>query len=91
MASSTTDPKVDVKQAATSAVEYLRALIPSIPANDISLEEVEMDGRDWLVTLGFTDKHSQAFRRVMDSGRAYKQFRINSVTGQVSSMRIRKP
>ncbi len=91
MASTTTQPKVDVKQAAASAVNYLLALIPAIPANDVSLEEVELDGRDWLVTLGFTDKHSHAFTRVMDSGRAYKQFRINSMTGQVSSMRIRKP
>lgn len=91
MASSTTEPKLDVKQAAARAIDYLRALIPTIPHDDISLEEVELDGGDWLVTLGFTDTHSQAFKRVMDNGRAYKQFRINSVTGEVSSMRIRKP
>jgi len=91
MASSTTAPEIDVKQAAAKAIDFLLGLIPSIPRKDISLEEVERSDGDWLVTLGFTDTHSKAFRRAMDSGRAFKQFRINAKTGEVSSMRIRKP
>lgn len=91
MASTTSEPKIDVKQAAMIATQYLHALLPSIPADDVSLEEVESEGKDWLVTLGFTDAHAKGFVHITAGNRAYKQFRINSVTGEVSSMRIRKP
>lgn len=91
MATSTAELKIDVKAATVIAYEYLHSLMPVIPTEDISLEEVELDGKDWLVTLGFTDRHAQKFIAAMDGGRTYKQFRINSTTGQVSSMRIRKP
>lgn len=91
MPASTTEPKIGVKDAASIAMQYLQDLIPTVARNDISLEEVELEGQAWLVTLGFTDAHAKGFLRAMDSGRTYKQFRINAKTGLVSSMRMRKP
>ena len=91
MASPTTETKIDVKRAVAIAIEYLRELIPTIAKSGISLEEVELDGHTWLVTLGFTDKYSTGLRAMNSSGRAYKQFRIDSRSGAVSSMRIRNP
>ncbi len=91
MATSTAESKIDVKQAAEIAFNYLRSLMPIIPEDDISLEEVELEGREWHVTLGFTSKHERNIRAIMGSSRVYKVFRIDAATGRVLSMRIRKP
>ncbi|MFN0069208.1 MAG: hypothetical protein ACKVYV_16430 [Limisphaerales bacterium] len=90
MATLTAEPKFDVKQAAEIAFNYLRSLMP-IPADDISLEEVELDGKEWHVTLGFTSKHQRNIAAIMGDSRVYKVFKIDSTTGRVLSMRIRKP
>ena len=54
MPASTTEPKIGVKDAASIAMQYLQDLIPTVARNDISLEEVELEGQAWLVTLGFS-------------------------------------
>jgi len=83
--------RLDVKAAARIAIKYLHELMPTIPLSDITLEEVEMSGNTWLVTLGYSDKNPSSFARVTTGGRTFKRFQINAATGEVISMRMRKP
>jgi len=77
-----------VKEAAQVARRYLQELIPEIPAEDISLEEIEPGNDEWLVTLGYTDTHHST---TFMPQRIYKLFRIDAIDGHVLSMNIRKP
>jgi hypothetical protein len=47
---------IDVKEAVTNAVGYLKQLYDASNLNDILLEEVELSGDEqyWYVTLGFS-------------------------------------
>jgi len=88
---------IDVKQAVKNAVEYLSSLYDSNELQDLLLEEVELsdDNRYWLVTLGFTRRLKttsplQAFAR-SEPDRLYKLITVRADTGEVKSMKIRKP
>jgi len=87
------EPKtwLPVKDAARIAREYLRVLIPEIPENDISLEEIEPGDDEWIVTLGYTNPHRVPSFMPTNDERIYKRFRIDAVDGNVISMNIRKP
>ncbi len=52
------------------------------------LEEIEAsaDGKQWLVTLGYT---SNTVRSIYGFDREYKTFTINRLTGEVVSVKIR--
>lgn len=81
--------------------------ITGFKAKDLRLEEVELseDKNYWFITLGFNigqpmdlEKRSNSFDDVMISlsekslnQRDYKIFKINADTGEVESMKIRKP
>jgi len=86
MATQETQTWIPVKEAARIAREYLQELMPEIPQDDISLEEVEPGDKEWLVTMGYSDPRRPAF---LDRGRIYKRFRIDALEGQVLSMNIR--
>ena len=77
------------------ARRQLLDLFPHIPAPTIALEEVELDGKRWEITLSYPKplpgpmKGSSIFTGFED--RIYKKFGINRTTGEVLFMRIRKP
>ncbi|MGB3791068.1 MAG: hypothetical protein WA949_23885 [Phormidesmis sp.] len=91
---------VDVKFAITAARDYIKefqALLDN-PLENLRLEEVERteDRKYWLITLGYDDpdglKHLPDFLTPSTqlSSREYKLFRVNSDSGEVESMKIRK-
>lgn len=83
---------IDVKEAVQIATQYLRKLIQHIPGGDVGLEEAELSGDNWEITLSFTDRRDSGLTSVLTGeGRTYKNFGINKTTGEVVFMRIRKP
>jgi hypothetical protein len=87
----TAEPKtwIPVKEAARIAREYLRELMPEVPSEDISLEEIEPGTDEWQVTLGYSDPRQPPYF-ISKSDRIYKRFRIDAIDGNVLSMNIRK-
>jgi hypothetical protein len=87
---------LDVKEAAQKASEYFASLYSQDLASNVRLEEVELtdDGNYWLITLGYPSSRTQGnafqFLTGNDTGREYKQFKIEVATGKVVSMKIRK-
>ena len=86
--------KIDAKQAVLNAVDYFREFFPAHAKSNILLEELEesSDGKRWLVTLGYDTSHVEV-RNLFASGgaaRAYKLFSVDSATGKVMSVKIRK-
>jgi hypothetical protein len=81
---------LDVKEAAQRASEYFSALYQNQQVENIQLEEVEItdDDQYWLITLSFPVKSDLA--NVFTFKRQYKIFKIDSKTGEVKSMKIRK-
>jgi len=91
---------VDVRFAITAARDYIKEVQPLLddPLENLKLEEVELteDEKHWLITLGY-DKINKpeevpeflppAFQR---PSREYKLFRINSDSGKVEAMKIRR-
>ena len=89
---------MDVKKATLIARQHLLDLFPKIPSPEIALEEVELDGERWEITLSFPKLNSEQKRRGFSipiftgfEDRIYKKFGINRTTGEVLFMRIRKP
>lgn len=88
---------IDLKTAVTSAYEYLNSIQDLIgnQLQDLRLEEVELsdDRKFWLITLGFEAPARTKVPlglEIAGSHRNYKIFRINSETGEVEAMKIRK-
>lgn len=74
--------RIDAKEAAGIARKYLEGLMGR--RDDIQLEEVELsdDRKQWTISLSYPDSPLHI--------RIYKQFRIDSSTGEVISMKIRQ-
>lgn len=92
---------VDVKSAVRAAHEYLQGMQELLdnPLDNLRLEEVELseDERYWLITLGYDLKGSNKLplpsllpAQTQALLREYKLFRINSDSGKVEAMKIRK-
>lgn len=86
---------IDVKEAVQIASRRLCELYPRTGAADIGLEEVEIEGSHWEVTLSFTNPRPQMPKLGQLFGvgedRVYKKFGVDKRTGEVLFMRIRKP
>ncbi len=78
--------KIDAKKAVEIAAQYYKDI--SGERANATVEEVELDGNFWVITLGIADSYSIMIGATIP--RNYKQFRINSDTGEVMSMKIRK-
>ena len=92
MPATTSQKTIDVKEAVHIATRYLHRLIHLIRPGDIGLEEAELSGDNWEITLSFTERRSKGLPSVLTGGgRVYKKFGINKTTGEVVFMRIRKP
>jgi hypothetical protein len=66
-------------------------------ANGVLLEEIELsdDGSQWLVTISVPSPAKPSFSALMEGGgqvqdRDFKLIRIDSETGKVASIKIRK-
>jgi len=89
---------LDVKEAARTAAEYFATLYNPSTYTDLQLEEVELteDEKYWLITLSYgstDDPQSQVGAMLnlpISKPRKYKQFKIDSETGKVQAMKIRK-
>jgi len=83
---------VNVKEATRAAFSYFSGLYAA-NTSDVRLEEVELseDEKNWLVTLSYLPGSSvQVALRGNTMPREYKVFRIDALTGEVKSMKIRK-
>ncbi len=80
---------MDVKQAAKLASEYFSGLYADQGVSNVQLEEVELteDGKYWLITLSYP---VQSEAGAIFLRRQYKIFKIDTETGEVLSMKIRK-
>jgi hypothetical protein len=85
---------IDVKEAVQKAILFVHDVVPDSRANSAFLEEVELseDGAKWLVTVSVPSPKSSSLGSIMSGGsdRDYKLIRIDSTTGVVESLKIRK-
>ena len=92
------ETKIGVKDAVRIAAEYVRDLFSDERIEDLRLEEVETsdDGENWFITLGFSRpelrRDSQPLiERLRPLEREYRQVHILAKTGDVRSVKIRRP
>lgn len=93
---SDTSIRVEVKQAVTAAMEFVRDMYRGQGLRDVLLEEVELaqPGNQWLVTIGFllardesTSILTPATKRL---ARKYKIVAVDAISGRPISMKIRE-
>ncbi len=83
---------MEAREAVELAKSYVAEMFDAEPITEIGLEEVEIQGGSWLVTIGFTrvwPASSGVLRTLGGSVRIYKQLRIDDKTGTVQSLRHR--
>lgn len=99
-------PTIDLKTAVSAATNYLESLQDIVGnLGGLRLEEVELseDKKYWLITLGFDvstksrnplginfTPEGSLMRETNLLTREYKLFKVNSETGEVEAMKIRK-
>ncbi|MEH2244568.1 hypothetical protein [Nostoc sp.] len=97
---------IDIKIAVNAAYEYIKSLQEMMGSSlrDLRLEEVQLseDKSLWLITLGFyipKKAPKSPLENLMATSlasttvlyeREYKLFKVNSQTGEVEAMKIRK-
>ncbi len=85
-------PKIAVgaKEAAHTAAEFLTEMIGRVP-QDLLVEEIELEGSEWLVTLGFSRKNAMGATVFFGPDeRVYKIVAVDAKTGAAKSIKIRK-
>jgi hypothetical protein len=82
---------VTIKQAATTAHQYLSDLLGLTAAQqmDVRLEETEGNEAEWLITLSIRNPDSQLPSWLGKPSRDYKIISVDKKSGEVTSMRIR--
>jgi hypothetical protein len=79
---------IDVKDAVKTAMVYVQSLIPE--AQQLQLEEVELTGDSWLITISFLRPSSPpTLQDVFGKKREYKTVTLSRETGEPQSLRIR--
>ena len=83
---------ISIKQATESSVDFLKAI--DLLAEEILIEEVEFDtiNQEWLITLSFSHPTTPTrnLSSVFNEKTKYKIFKVDSLTGEVLSMKIRQ-
>lgn len=93
---SDTSIRIGVKDAVTSAMDFVRDMYEGERLRDLLLEEVEMAQNDdqWLVTIGFSlpkeEPSSILIPATKKLDRQYKVIAVDAVSGQPKSMKIRE-
>lgn len=82
-------PILNVKEAVKKAVDYFTDFYQSQFGN-VLVEEIEQDGNDWLITLGYDTPGDIRSALAGKPLRHFKLFRINGTTGEVKSTKIRE-
>lgn len=83
-------PKIDVKDAVRIADSVVQDLYSGIELRDLLLEEVELSGGTWLVTIGFTPPNrSSGLGALVAPPRVLKRIKIDAETGEFMGMQIR--
>ena len=83
---------IDVKEAVKAARDFVAHVYEDQVAS-ARLEEVELDGSFWFVTLGLarpTPTSALSAAMGQEVPRSYKIFKIDAATGEVRSMKMRK-
>lgn len=90
---------IDVRQAVQSAKNYIQNLQDMLenPLDNLRLEEVEIseDESHWLITLRYDVEDRSRLPALLINqdkftSREYKLFQVNSDSGKVEAMKIRK-
>ena len=83
-----------LQEAVKIATKTLREIYEGKEFDNLMLEEVELDGFEWFITLGFDDPaQSTEGPLTLLAGnpeRQYKLFCIDANSGDVKSMKIRR-
>jgi hypothetical protein len=86
---------VDVKEAATPALHYLKELYSEEKLENIRLEEVWLseDERYWYVTIGYDSPlpAQDPLAVLRPPAREYKLFKVRTEDGRVVKMKVRQP
>ena len=85
---------MDMKTAAQAAKDYVSDLYGVEAITNIGLEEIELEGATWKITVGFTRPWEQKDGASIILGqtqlrRAFKQLLMDDATGQVASVKDR--
>ncbi|HYW09458.1 MAG TPA: hypothetical protein VE913_21030 [Longimicrobium sp.] len=82
---------INVKEAVQAAVSFVEGLYGRRENIELTVEEVEVteDDQYWLITLGFVQNANALLATTIGARRDYKLFKVNAVTGEVTSMKIR--
>jgi hypothetical protein len=84
-------PEINAKQAVAAAIGFFKTLYEGVNYFDLLVEEIELDGSVWRITLGYSRPANPAgvFLGVSRPNREYKAFVVNVLTGEVESMKMR--
>jgi hypothetical protein len=82
---------IDVRSAVLAAIGYLQELDEFVSTSEIRLEETERDDAgDWLITPSTLDPaEGGIMSQLAPPKRNYKIFRIDALTAEVKSMKVR--
>jgi len=84
------DTLVQAKEAVAKARNYLADLM-QVPADHLLLEEVEPSSDDqfWTITFSYAPVAGSPLQEVL-RGKTYKTVKIDAVTGEFESLKIRQ-
>ena len=85
---------MDMKEAARAAKEHVADLYAPEGIDDIGLEEIDLDGDTWKITVGFSRPWDQKNGASVILGqtqlrRSFKQLLIDDSSGRVKSIKDR--
>ena len=84
---------MEAREAVALAKKHVAAMFEAEPIKEVGLEEIELQGDSWSVTIGFIREwptSSGVLRSLGGTGRTYKIVRIDDKTGSVQSLRHRE-
>jgi len=82
----------DVHEAVNNAIAMVNEIYKDEGISDVELEEIEREGEDWLVTVGFNRQRPRTvLGGLLVPQRTLKVVRIDRGTGEFKGMKIRNP
>jgi len=91
---------VTIKQAAAKALEFARDIYGEAAIQAARVDEVERDDSDWQLTVSWLQPRDIAelsameraisIQELLPPNRVYKRFVVNSESGEVKAMHIRR-
>jgi hypothetical protein len=82
----------DVHEAINKAIAMVKEIYKDEDISDVELEEIEREGGDWLVTVGFNRQRPRTvLGGLLIPQRTLKVVRIDRDTGEFKGMKISNP